>query len=209
MPFVQSIRILHNYLHYDKVKLPPPTPLLAENFWVDFKFNPATAGFQSALTKVLDLKRSKTLVAKTAPASEDRARLNSLLNKTSSFWLSTPPISYSYILSNAMFSVSVRLRLGLPPTDHLRHCSCGTNLSIHPLHFLTCKALRVYVISRHDLVFQSLASTARLCGFAVHHEPRLSLGKESTRSDGQFFSTVCPPMLTLRCYIRRHQLISN
>ena len=69
----------------------------------------------------------------------------------------------------------------------IRHCSCGTSLNSFPLHFLTCNLLRSSTTARHDLIFQSLAKAARLCGIAVQSEPSLAIGLEGSRSDGKFF----------------------
>src|SRR6185312_8822257 len=79
------------------------------------------------------------------------------------------------------------MRLGLGPFDDLKHCICGASLSSLPLHFLTCNLLRSSITVRHDLIFQSLAKAARLCGIAVQSEPSLAIGFEGSRSDGQFF----------------------
>jgi len=79
------------------------------------------------------------------------------------------------------------MRLGLKPFDDLKSCLSGTSLTSQPLHFLTCNYLRSAVIARHDRILQTLHKISRLIGVAVMIEPRLAVGEEGSRSDGQFF----------------------
>lgn len=141
VPFINSIRLCHRSILDSKFKPPPHTPSHVENFFPDFSRNPAVAGYQGSLLKAFYKHRAQTLIATSPPSSPDKARLSSLLNSSSSYWLSTPPISSQYILPDPIFNVCLRLRLGIPPQDDLKTCACGTNLITHPLHFLTCNLL--------------------------------------------------------------------
>ena len=209
VPFIKSVRLCHRSILDSKIKLPPHTPSHLDNFFPDFSYNPAVAGYQGSLLKAFYKHRAQTLIATTPPSSPDKARLSSLLNSTSSYWLSTPPISSQYILPNPTFHVCCRLRLGLPPQDDLKSCSCGANLITHPLHFLTCNLLRSSITTRHDLIYQALARAARLSGIVVQSEPSLALGDEGTRSDGQFFFPSLAAHVTRAWYTQLHQPILN
>ena len=187
VPFVQSIRKCHRFLLDLKAKLPSPFPPHPDQFFTDFHLNPSSKGFQASLLKTFYKQRVKLSINRSLASSAQRARLSSLEHNSSSFWLSTPPISPSYILPNPIWNSCIRMRLGLGPFDMIRHCSCGTSLNSFPLPFLTCTLLRSSTTARHDLIFQSLAKAARLCGIAVQSEPSLAIGLEGSRSDGKFF----------------------
>jgi hypothetical protein len=152
-----------------------------------FKETPAVAGFQKTLSSALNSSRAKALIGKSAPHSQDRARFNSLSDKSASFWLSTPPISSNYILPNPSFNVICRLRLGMAPYDDIKVCICGKSLIEDPLHFLTCNYLRRPIVSRHDRLSQVYAKVAKLCGIGVQYESNLGTGEEGTRSDIELF----------------------
>ncbi len=141
IPFIQSQYACHALLSSSIVKLPSPAPPRAENFFIDFKEAPAFAGFQKTISSALNTSRAKALIDKSAPHSQDRARFNSLSDKSASYWLSTPPISSNYILPNPSFNAICRLRLGMAPYDDIKLCICGKSLIEDPLHFLTCNYL--------------------------------------------------------------------
>jgi hypothetical protein len=134
IPFIQSQYACHSLLSSSITKLPPPAPPRAANFFVDFKDTPAVAGFQKTISSALNTSRAKTLIAKSAPYSQDRARFNSLSDKSSSYWLSTPPISSNYILPNPSFHAICRLRFGMASYDDIK---MGNPRLRTPLHFLT------------------------------------------------------------------------
>ena len=187
IPFVISQYACHAFLSSSIVKLPSPAPPRAANFFVDFKATPAVAGFQKTLSSALNNSRAQALIEKSAPYSQDRARFNSLADKSASYWLSTPPISSNYILSNPSFHAACRLRLGLAPYDDIKVCLCGKSLIEDPLHFLTCNYLRRPIVSRHDRLTQVYAKISKLCGIGVQYESILSTGEEGTRSDLELF----------------------
>ena len=189
VPFVQSLYKCHTLLLDFHIKLPRPTPPRPENFFCDFKDTPAAAGYQRKLLLAINASRLKTLISLTPRLSSDRARFNSLSDKHSSSWLSTPPISPLFTLPDQSFAIASRLRLGLPPVEDLKHCICSASLISNPLHFLTCNLLRSSIISRHDRLFQCLARFARLTGTTVESEPHLAAGDEGSRADGKFYFT--------------------
>ena len=191
--FVQNQYSCHRTLLGYDVKLPRPFPLLAEHFFSDFKAKNVVAGFQRSILSAINIHDATRLILDSKSKSPDKARLTSLSERSSSYWLSTPPVSPSFLLSSQDFNAACRLRLGLPPVDGLKFCGCGANLADLPLHFLTCTTLRSSVISRHDRLFQCLAKLARLTGLAVPGEPHLSSSEEATRADGLFFFTYMVP----------------
>src|ERR1700722_12323299 len=73
-----------------------------------------------------------------------KARLRSTRGKGAGAWLTTLPITSALTLSDVHFGFASRLRLGLPPHDHLpRNCTCGYQLESDPTHFLACQSLNV------------------------------------------------------------------
>ena len=157
VPFVNSLYKCHSFLMDFKVKLPRPTPPRPENFFSDFKDVSAVAGYQRKLLLSINASRLKALISTFPRPSSDRARLNSLSDKHSDLWLSTPPISPIFALPNQTFAIASRIRLGLPPVDDLKNCICNASLLSNPLHFLTCNLLRDSIIARHDRLLQCLA----------------------------------------------------
>src|SRR3954462_250267 len=71
-------------------------------------------------------------------------------------------------------SISSRIRLGLPPLEHLPdQCVCGATLSDDNGHFLSCQELRrSAVTARHDSIVRLLAKHLRRATALVHEEPR-------------------------------------
>ena len=187
IPFIQSQYNCYLFLQGTGAKLPRPTPPRAEDFFTDFKIDPPMSGFQRKIMSVLNKDRADTLISQSPPSSPDRARFNSLSDKSSGIWLSTPPISSHYFLPNPSFNVVCRMRLGIQPFDEIKTCLCGTSLASQPLHFLVCHYLRSAIITRHDRILQTLHKISRLIGVTVMIEPRLAVGEEGSRSDGHFF----------------------
>ena len=71
-------------------------------------------------------------------------------------------------------SIFSRIRIGLPPLDHLpEQCVCGATLSDDNGHFLSCQELRrSAVTARHDSIVRILAKQLRRATALVHEEPR-------------------------------------
>jgi len=137
VPFVKSQFACHKVLSDSKVKLPRPFPSLAENFFVDFTQSPPSSGIQRKILLAINKHRLKTLISSFHKHSPDRARFNSLSDKHSSSWLSTPPISPSFILPNQVFHVACRIRLGMVPFDDCPlYLWRVTPFSSSPLSFL-------------------------------------------------------------------------
>ena len=102
----------------------------------------------------------------------------------------TLPFHPSLSIHDKHFSVASRIRLGLPPVDDLKSCSCRTSLRANPLHFLDCRILRSLTTVRHDRLLHTLARIARSAGIAVMVEPRL--GKDDLkRTDANFYFSSC------------------
>ena len=59
------------------------------------------------------------------------------------------------------------------------------SLSSNPLHFLECRLLRSFIISRHDRIIHTIARISRLIGISVVPEPRI--GSDMSRTDANFF----------------------
>jgi len=104
----------------------------------------------------------------------DNQRLVSAAGKFAGVWLSIVPTSLDLQLSDQQMYIASRLRLGLPPLDHLpERCVCGATLSEDNGHFLSCENLRrSAVTARHDSIVRVLAKFLRRATALVHEEPR-------------------------------------
>ena len=85
------------------------------------------------------------------------------------------PTSIDLQLSDQQMCIASRIRLGLPPLDHLpERCVCGATLSEDNGHFLSCRDLRrSAVTARHDSIVRVLAKHLRRATALVHEEPRV------------------------------------
>src|SRR6185503_18046091 len=101
IPFILSQHSCFTTLTDFDIKLPSPCPTSSSTFFTDFKdFSPNTAGLQRKILSAINQKRLKALISQFPAKSADLARMNSLSIKSASAWLSSPPISESFLLSN-------------------------------------------------------------------------------------------------------------
>jgi hypothetical protein len=140
---------------------------------------------QHRLTAAIESRLLESLLDR-VPAA-DRARLLSLgpvrraPNRGASsdasiagHWLSVIPTHDDYSLSPAEFRLSVRHRLGLPPSDDmpLAICMCNkASFNEDAQHFFSCSLLkRTPMLARHNGVANIIASAAARAHFCVTHE---------------------------------------
>ena len=103
-------------------------------------------------------------------------------------WLNTPLSDPLLRLSNKLFGMAIRLRLGLAPQENLpSKCVCGS-LVEEPHHFLACHHLKPVLTVRHDRIVALLARLARAGGITTEVESALDEGK---RPDANFSSCSC------------------
>eukprot|EP00456_Euglypha_rotunda_P049757 TRINITY_DN3993_c0_g2_i4.p1 TRINITY_DN3993_c0_g2~~TRINITY_DN3993_c0_g2_i4.p1 ORF type:complete len:427 (-),score=23.61 TRINITY_DN3993_c0_g2_i4:53-1333(-) len=124
------------------------------------------------------------LLIKSGKNHMTKARLRSIRGKQAGAWLTALPTTPALTLSDLHFRVASRLRLGLPPQDHLpANCKCGANLRTDPHHFLSCKYIkRAAATHRHNMILNKLSFVLSKAGAAVYIEPNWFEGK---RPDAQ------------------------
>jgi hypothetical protein len=82
------------------------------------------------------------------------------------------PTEAELSMSDASYRGAVRLRLGLPPSEHMpKACFCGTLLTYRH-HFLVCQKLKATAsTTRHDRLVRAFAELAQEAGACVVVEP--------------------------------------
>jgi len=103
------------------------------------------------------------------------ARLLSCAGPLAGAWLTAPLKGLASKFTDEEFEMAVRLRVGLPPSDHLpAACRCGRRRAFHndPWHGLSCHLLKRREINwRHNDVVHIVAATTRSLGAFAHIEP--------------------------------------
>jgi len=103
------------------------------------------------------------------------ARMYAAKAPKASSWLRIIPSFGALRLSDDCFRVAVRLRLGLPPTDHADdQCGlCHSDMQLDPWHHLNCLNLRSQShTQRHDRVVKRIAQWCHRLGLSARIEPR-------------------------------------
>ena len=191
VPFVRSQSLCHSFFSRYHVPLKgSPVPKTPADFWTLYKQDSAVAGTQRLITASLYKTLHANLKSRFKSPSPDLARIVSSSEKSTGLWLTTLPFHPSLSIHDKHFSVASRIRLGLPPVDDLKSCSCGTSLRANPLHFLDCRILRSLTTVRHDRLLHTLAKIARSAGIAVMVEPRLG-EDDLKRTDANFYFSSC------------------
>ena len=149
-----------------------PVPHNLAKFWGNFSSHTPGTRLQSAVCSLLEsisLEHTKNNLP-----LHDIQRLVSAAGKFAGVWLSVVPTSIDLQLSDQQMCIASRIRLGLPPLDHLpERCVCGATLSEDNGHFLSCRDLRrSAVTARHDSIVRVLAKHLRRATALVHEEPR-------------------------------------
>jgi hypothetical protein len=132
----------------------------------------AERSLQHTLTHAADTFRAETLRRKAKQA--DKARLHASTAQCANVWLSNAPSTREKTLKNEEFANSVRIRLGLPHSDHLvTGCVCGQPHAdpqawlFDIRHDLSCtKFKHIDVTQRHDMVKTILHKWANRLGAA-------------------------------------------
>ncbi len=150
---------------------------------------------------VINNQMAKELLNEFKSGSIPRARLISLAAPYAGAWLTTPPMDPLFVMNDTHFSLAVRGRLGLPPSDDILHCSCGASLTESPLHFHSCRSLGASRIRRHNRVVNLITSVARLCSIASYTEPIVIVPVVTVNSS----STLIRVSLTSASLIRARQ----
>ena len=133
IPFVRSQIQCHSF--FSEFKFPSkrsPVSPHPQDFWTDYEQKRAGPGTQRRIMSAINKCRLSSLRDQFSPKSPDLARLVSISCKNAGAWLTTPPSNPSFFLADLQFSLSARLRLGLPPTDDVRVCLCRSSLSRDP-----------------------------------------------------------------------------
>jgi hypothetical protein len=191
VPFVKSQYRCHSFFNKYKVPLKgSPVPAVANLFWSIYDHKRAFAGIQRQIMAAIHKSQHLSLKSRFKSPSPDLARIISVSEKSTGLWLTTLPLHPALQIHNSHFSVASRIRLGLPPSDGIKLCSCGSSLVNNPLHFLDCRAFRPLTTARHDRLLHTLARIARSVGIAVVVEPRLGLD-DGSRTDANFFLSSC------------------
>ena len=185
-PFVSAMYTV--YVLFRNYKFPSSSVVSAsaDNFWTDFEHKGCPSGSQRVIMTVINNQMAKELLNEFKSGSIHRARLISLAAPYAGAWLTTPPMDPLFVMNDTHFSLAVRGRLGLPPSDDILHCSCGASLTESPLHFHSCRSLGASRIRRHNRVVNLITSVARLCSIASYTEPRID-DRDRSRGDGQLF----------------------
>lgn len=174
--FVKSQSHCHSFFQQFKVPLhSQPVPPLSDDFWTIFSLNSATSGTQRSIMTSIYKTQYTALLSDSKSPSPDFARVVSVSQPSSGRWLTTLPFHPSLSISNSQFSISSRIRLGLPPVDNLVSCSCTASLTNNPLHFLECRLLRSLITARHHRIISTFARISRLIGISVVLEPRIGM----------------------------------
>ena len=180
-PFVNALSDCHKFMVQNGV-VPLKDDLLPLNYkgyWQFYGTKSPGRGLQRLLSSTIESSMAASLLTKADKDFRTKARLRSTRGKGAGAWLTTLPVTPALTLSDAHFRVACRLRLGLPPHDHLpRYCSCGYSLEGDPTHFLSCKKLkRSAITQRHNMVLQRLSGLLQKAGGSVRIEPNWYDGK--------------------------------
>ena len=135
---------------------------------------------QRTLAHAADKLRANSLLTNARPT--DAARLLASTAHLASAWLTAVPLDASAQLSNKAFASAVRLRLGLPFTEHkVNGCVCAAEQTdpnsriFDPRHDLSCIKLKhLEVTQRHDSVKNLIHKWATRLGASSVLEPQHS-----------------------------------
>lgn len=173
---------------------------------------------QSFLSHEADTRRAEALLAAAGPT--DAARLLAVKATHASAWLTATPADAATRMSNKVFGKSVRLRLGIPFSDHqVNGCACGQTWAhpeddnFDPRHDLSCiKFKHLDVTHRHDVVKVIINKWIHRLGAASHLEYKYGPGKHRadiwvTFPSGEIFvldvvitSATCPSAIKHRSH---------
>jgi len=161
-------------------------PKSSEDFWKFYGAKQTQAGLQREITKLIEDVRGRVLLEEAKTCKPRLARLVSSRAKYAGSWLTAPLGNPHFRLPNKLFSLAVRLRLGLPPQDNLPlKCTCGAFLARDPHHFLSCnQRLKTTMTLRHDKLLYLLAKLARMGNITTQVEVPL---EEMKRPDINFY----------------------
>jgi hypothetical protein len=141
-------------------------PTSVARYWSHFSSVDPQPHLQRLVTALYDLFVLKQL-DECLPISH-KARLVSCQNSSANHWLNVLPSVKEFMLTNAQFSVSVRLRLGLHPIDNHQslpnHCVCFSKANLHNdhTHFEVCPIYRKQATYlRHNCIVLALTNLIR------------------------------------------------
>jgi hypothetical protein len=149
----------------DKVQLPTESA----DFLDAFQEGGAT-GLQHVLLNDIETASFDELLFKAD--RETKARLRCCSETGAGAWITAVPTEDELSMSDGGYRGAVRLRLGLPPSNHMPSaCFCGTPLTYRH-HFLVCQKLKATAsTTRHDRLVRAFAELALEAGACVIVEP--------------------------------------
>ena len=129
--FVSTLSKCHMYMRSNGV-VPLKEDLLPLHpfgFWEFYGKKSPGSGLQKLLSAQMEAHVASEMLIRADKSKMEKARLRSIRGKQAGAWLSTLPTSPALTLSDQHFRVASRLRLGLPPQEHLPStCKCGASL---------------------------------------------------------------------------------
>ena len=150
-------------------------PDTLEEYTQDRREGDAPHKLQRHLVKEVEraMKMAHNAVAQANQDTVQKARTLSATGSNAGTWLNTIPNSRRTFLTNVETTLAIRLRLGLPPSDHMpEFCACGFDMERDHDHFLNCPKFRgSWTTRQHNRLVRVNAHHLNLAGFTVTVEP--------------------------------------
>lgn len=142
----------------------------------------AGLNLQHVLTAAGDALLASKLVA--TADDPNKARLHAVAAPYAASKFRTIPSERRLAISDADFSVALKMHLGLPVADDVPEvCACGDDMAHDHHHGLSCKHLGKLKIARHDQVVNTLSQLMNRVGAISRPEPRQELKGSNKRPD--------------------------
>ena len=171
-------------------------PGKADEMWQKYLDTPGERGIQKELMAQIIEREHQTYLESDFVQHNltRRVRWTALTNKDAGLWLTTIPTQQVMRLTDGHFRTAARIRLVLPPHNHLRSCSCGVHFERQPQHLLSCRSLLAMNTVRHNIVRDTLIRFAATVSTPTVREPIIDY-KDAVRGDVTFYFRERPAVI--------------
>jgi hypothetical protein len=161
-------------------------PQTAREFYDKYTKEPVVPGLQKEIMEIIEDKEHYKFLRGRVNKEVDSARWRCVAAEYAGLWLTTAPTHYMFRVADNHFRAASRIRLGLPPHDNVRFCSCQTSFVAHPQHLLSCTEVKGHSTIRHNMIRDTLLRVATFFHIGSKAEPRCDSASKM-RTDAIFY----------------------
>lgn len=171
-------------------------PGTAETTWKKYQDTPAERGLQKEISSIVTDRVHEDFLRGEEIQNDDakRIRWTAISDVNAGLWLTTMPCQQLMRIADEHFRAAARIRLGLPPHDHVRCCKCGIRLDTDPHHMLSCRLLLGMNSVRHNILRDTLIRVASAFHTPTVREPIVDY-TDASRGDAAFYFRAKPAII--------------